>query len=211
MLVEGLDITRNTHSSIKIITNSKRVIYIDPFQIQDGEKADYIFITHEHYDHCSIADIRKIMKQETLIITVPDCQSKLAGMPVKEVKLVKPGDKFSTSHFDVAVVSAYNLNKHFHMKDNNWVGFILRIDGKTIYHMGDSDVIPEMKSMVNLNVIFIPVSGHFTMNAKEAAHLINFLKPKVAVPIHYGAGVVGTLHDAEEFKSLVKDVNVIIL
>ena len=211
MEILGLGITRNAHSSVKIVTQSRRVIYIDPFQIQDDEKADYIFITHEHYDHCSIADIRKIMKQETIIITVPDCQSKLAGMPVKAVQLVKPGDKFSTPHFEVIVVPAYNLNKHFHMKDNAWVGFILRIDGKTIYHMGDSDVIPEMKSLVNLDVIFIPVSGHFTMNAKEAASLINFLKPKFAIPIHYGAGVVGTLHDAEEFKSLVKDVNVVIL
>ncbi|MEK6887180.1 MAG: MBL fold metallo-hydrolase [Nanoarchaeota archaeon] len=211
MIIEGLDISRNAHSSIKIITQSKKVIYIDPFQIQDSEKADYIFITHEHYDHCSIADIRKIMKPETVIITVPDCQSKLAGMPVKGIQLVKPGDKFSTPYFEVIVVPAYNLNKHFHAKEHQWVGFILRIDEKTLYHMGDSDVIPEMKSLVNLNIILVPVSGHFTMNAKEAAQLINFLKPKVAIPIHYGAGVVGTQHDAEEFKSLVKDSNVIIL
>lgn len=211
MIIEGLDITRIAHSCFKIITQSKRIIYFDPYQIQEGEKADYIFITHEHYDHCSIADIRKIMKPETVIITVPDCQSKLAGMPVKGVQLVKPGDKFSTPHFDVIVVPAYNLTKHFHMKDHQWVGFILRIDGKTIYHTGDSDVIPEMKSLVNLNIILVPVSGHFTMNAKEAAQLINFLKPKVAIPMHYGAGVVGTLHDAEEFKSLVKETQVILL
>lgn len=211
MIYEGLNIKRNAHSSIKIVTPSQRVIYIDPFQIQDDEKADYILITHEHYDHCSVADIRKIIDKNTIIITVPDCQSKLAGMPVKAVKLVKPGDKFSTPHFDVAVVPAYNQRKNYHLKEHQWVGFILRINGKTLYHMGDSDVIAEMKSLVNLDVIFVPVSGQFTMDAKEAAQLINFLKPKVAIPMHYGAGVVGTLHDAEEFKSLVKGVNVVIL
>lgn len=210
MLIEGLDIARIAHSCIKIISSNK-VIYFDPFQIQSGEKADLIFISHEHYDHCSVADIRKIIKPETVIITVADCQSKLAGLPVKGVQLVKPGDKFSVQGLDVVVVPAYNLSKHFHMKDNQWVGFVVRIDGKTIYHAGDSDVIMEMKSLVNLDVIFIPVSGHFTMNAKEAAQLINFLKPKVAIPIHYGAGVVGTQEDAEMFKSLVKNVNVIIL
>ena len=211
MIIEGLDITRTAHSSIRIVTSSRRVIYIDPFQVQENDKADYIFITHEHYDHCSIADIQKIIKPETIIITVPDCQSKLSGMRVKGIQLVKPGDKFSTPHFEVMVVPAYNQHSHFHMKDHQWVGFILKIDGKTLYHMGDSDVIAEMKSLINLNVIFIPVSGQFTMNAKEAAQLINFLKPKVAIPIHYGAGIVGTLHDAEEFKSLVKNVNVVLL
>ena len=211
MLIEGLEITRNAHSSIKIVTQSRRVIYFDPFQIQSNEKADYIFITHEHYDHCSVADIKKIIKPETVVITVPDCQSKLAGLLIKKVHLVKPGDKFSMPFFDVTVVPAYNLHKHFHLKDHHWVGFILNIDGKKIYHAGDSDAIIEMKSLVNLDIMFVPVSGHFTMNAKEAAQLVNFLKPKVAIPIHYGAGVVGTLHDAEEFKNLVTGSQVIIL
>lgn len=210
MLIEGLEIQRIAHSCIKIISKGK-VIYFDPFKIDSGEKADLIFISHEHYDHCSVADIRKIIKPETVIITVADCQSKLAGLLVKGVQLVKPGDKFSIQNIEVVVVPAYNLTKHFHMKDNQWVGFVVKIDGKTVYHAGDSDVVVEMKSLVNLDVIFIPVSGHFTMNAKEAAQLINFLKPKVAIPIHYGAGVVGTQQDADVFKSLVKNVNVIIL
>lgn len=202
MLIEGLDITRPAHACIKIISQTKRVFYFDPFQISHGEKADYIFITHEHYDHCSIADIRKIIKPETIIVTVPDCQSKIAGLPVKEVKLVKPGDQFKLPHCDVMVVPAYNVNKRFHLKENQWVGFIVRIDSKVMYHMGDTDIIPEMKSLSGIDIAFVPVSGMYVMSPQEAAQIINFLKPKIAIPIHYGA-VIGTNEDAEKFRSLV--------
>jgi len=211
MNILDLEITRPAHACIKVITNTHHVIYFDPFNLTEGEKADYLFISHEHYDHCSVADIKKIIKPETIIITVPDCQSKLAGLPVKEVKLVKPGDAFKLPHCDVQVLPAYNINKHFHMKDNEWVGFAVRIDGKIIYHTGDTDVIPEMKNLKGIDILLVPVSGTYVMNAQEAAQLVNFLKPKVAIPIHYGSGVAGTQEDAEKFKSLVKDVNVIIL
>jgi L-ascorbate metabolism protein UlaG (beta-lactamase superfamily) len=211
MNILGLEIQRIAHSCIKVITNSGRVIYFDPFKIESGEKADYIFISHEHYDHCSVVDIKKIIKPETIIITVPDCQSKLAGLPVKKVHLVKPGDAFRTEHFDAKVVPAYNISKHFHLKDNAWVGFVVRIDGKILYHVGDSDVVPEMRSLSGIDVMFVPVSGEFVMDSKQAANLVNAIKPKVAIPIHYGAGVVGTQQDAENFKSLVNGSQVIIL
>ncbi len=210
MQIQGLEVSKPAHSCIKIITSSGKVIYFDPFQLQATERADYIFITHEHYDHCSVADIRKIIKSDTVIITVPDCQSKVAGLPIKEVKLVKPGDSFRLPHCDVQVVPAYNLKSQFHLKDNQWVGFVVRIDGKLIYHPGDSDVIPEMKNLRGLDIMFVPVSGHYVMSAQEAAQLVNLLKPKVAIPIHYGA-IIGTQQDAETFKSLVQGSEVIIL
>jgi L-ascorbate metabolism protein UlaG (beta-lactamase superfamily) len=209
MLVENLDIVRIAHSCFKITTNGK-YIYFDPFQIQSGEKADYIFISHEHHDHCSIADIKKIIKPETIVITVPDCQSKLAGLPVKEVKLVKPGDSFRLPHCDVQVLPAYTVKTHFHHRDNYWVGFAVRIDGKIVYHTGDSDVIPEMKNLKGIDVMLVPVSGQIVMTAAEAAQLVNFLKPKVAIPMHYGA-ILGTQQDAELFKSLVQGSEVILL
>jgi L-ascorbate metabolism protein UlaG (beta-lactamase superfamily) len=205
-----MDITRPAHACIKIITSSGKIIYIDPFQVSE-DKADYIFITHEHYDHCSIADIKKIIKPETVVITVPDCQSKLSGLKFKELKLVKPGSSGKLEHLDYQAVPAYNLNKQFHLKEHQWVGFILKIDGKLLYHTGDSDVIPEMKHIVGLDVIFVPVSGHYVMDSSEAAKLVNFLKPKIAVPMHYGAGVAGTQQDAENFKSLVTGSEVVIL
>lgn len=210
MNIEGLDITRIAHSCFKIIA-SNRVFYFDPFQIPQGEKADYVFISHEHYDHCSIADIRKIIKPETIIVTVPDCQSKLSGLPVKEVKLVNPGDKFSLPHCEVMVVPAYNINKQFHMKDNQWVGFIVKINGKILYHTGDTDVIPEMKNLKGIDIMLVPVSGTYVMSPQEAAQLVNALQPKIAIPMHYGSGVAGTIRDGETFKSLVKNSSVILL
>lgn len=210
MIIENLEITRPSHACIKIVTSSKKVVYIDPFQVSE-DKADYIFITHKHYDHCSIADVTKLIKPETIIVSVPDCQSKLSGLKFKELKLVKPGDSGKLAHLDFQAVPAYNLNKMFHLKENQWVGFILRIDGKLLYHTGDSDYIPEMKQFMGLNIMFVPVSGEFVMNSSEAASLVNLLKPKYAIPMHYGAGVAGTAEDAENFKKLVTGSEVIIL
>lgn len=208
MLIEDLEITRISHACFKIIAN--KVIYFDPFQITEEEKADYIFVSHPHYDHCSVSDIKKIIKPETVIITVADCQSKLAGLPVKDVKLINPNDKFNLDDLEVQVVPAYNIGKPFHPKEQNWVGFIVKINNKLVYHTGDSDVIPEMKKLINLDIILIPVSGEYVMNAEEAAILVNEIKPKTAIPMHYGSGVVGTQEDADKFKSLVQG-NVVIL
>ena len=112
-------LTTVINTAIEVITKANKFIYFDPFQIQSGEKADYIFISHEHYDHCSIADIRKIVKPETIVITVPDCQSKFSGITVKSVKLVNPGDHFKLDDLEIQVVPAYNTKGHFHMRDNN--------------------------------------------------------------------------------------------
>lgn len=211
MLIENLEIQRVAHSCVKIITSSRKVIYIDPFQISSGEPADYIFITHQHYDHCSVADIKKIIKPETVVVSVPDCQSKLAGFKFKESRLVKPGDSGKLADLDFQAVPAYNLSKHFHLKEQQWVGFILRVDGKLLYHTGDSDIIPEMKNLTGLNVMFVPVSGDFVMTSSDAARIVNFLKPKVAIPIHYGTEVAGKQEDAEMFKKLVTESEVVIL
>jgi len=191
------------HSGFLIDYGKK--VYIDPYQIDVAEKADFILISHEHYDHCSIEDIKKIVKPETLIITVPDCQSKLSQVAekVKSIVLVKPGDKFNLLGAQVEVVPAYNINKKFHPKENEWVGFVVFVNGVKIYHTGDSDVIPEMEKLINLDIALLPVSGTYVMNAKEAAELTNKIKPKIAIPMHYGSGI-GTQQDAEEFKKLCR-------
>ena len=211
MNILGLDITRPAHACIRVVSQTGKIIYFDPFQVSGTDKADYIFISHEHYDHCSVADIKRIIKHDTVIITVPDCQSKLSGLPIKEVKLVKPGDQLHLPHFDVQVVPAYNMNKHFHVRDNDWVGFVVKLDGRVLYHMGDTDIIPEMQHIKGIDVLFIPVSGTFVMTPEEAAKITNHIKPHIAVPIHYGAGVVGTQTDAEKFKTLVHVTEVLIL
>ena len=123
---------------------------------------------------------------------------------------VAPGDRRAVEGFSIEVVPAYNIDKPFHPKANNWVGYIVEVAGRKLYHAGDTDRIPEMKTM-RTDVAFLPIGGTYTMTAEEAAAAVNEdIKPKVAVPIHYGA-VVGSDSDAQRFRELctVSEVQVL--
>jgi L-ascorbate metabolism protein UlaG (beta-lactamase superfamily) len=200
MKMLGLNIELLGHSSVKM--KNRKTIYIDPFQLTEGsnlEKADVILITHEHYDHCSIKDVAKIVKPETIIITVADCQSKLNGLKVKGIALIEPDKSIRLGDDMISAVPAYNINKPYHPKDNHWVGFIIEMDGVKVYHAGDTDLIPEMKD-IDVDIALLPVGGTYTMNAKEAAQATKtFKRCKIAIPMHYGS-IVGNASDAETFK-----------
>ncbi|MCD6463905.1 MBL fold metallo-hydrolase [Candidatus Woesearchaeota archaeon] len=174
-------------------------IMLDPFKISRQVKADIVLITHEHFDHCSVEDLEKVVTTETIIVCPPDCQSKLARVNVKEVLPISPGKTVSVKGVTIRAVPAYNTNKPFHPKENEWVGYVLTIDGVTIYHAGDTDLIPEMKELQNIDIAMLPVSGTYVMNAQEAAEAVKIIKPKIAIPMHYGS-IVGSLQDAEKFK-----------
>ncbi|OIO64175.1 Zn-dependent hydrolase [Candidatus Woesearchaeota archaeon CG1_02_33_12] len=199
MLIGSVKIDWLGHSSFKI--TDKKVVYIDPYNIPPDEKADIILITHGHSDHCSIEDIKELIKDRTIILIPPDCQSKLSDLQGIDIHLVKPGKKIGAFGIIVEAVPAYNLNKNFHEKVNEWVGYIVNIAGKRIYHAGDTDFIPEMKELKEIDVALLPVGGKYTMDAKAAAEAANAIKPKVAVPMHYGS-VVGSEADAIKFKEL---------
>jgi len=198
--IQDLEIKWLGHAGFEFKNN--KTIYIDPFQIKTEDKADVILLTHSHYDHCSINDIRKIIKEDTMIITVPDCQSKIAPIAdrVKNITLVKPGDKLKISALDLEVVPAYNIGKMFHPKEQEWVGFILTLNDLRIYYAGDTDLIPEMDD-IKADVALLPVGGSYTMNAEEAAEACKKINPRIAIPMHYGS-VVGSNSDAEKFKEL---------
>ncbi|MFH0777544.1 MAG: MBL fold metallo-hydrolase [Candidatus Eisenbacteria bacterium] len=181
------------HASFRI--DGGRVIYFDPFQLKkEAPPADVIFISHEHSDHCSPKDVARILKEGTVIVTTADCAKKLSG----QVKTVKPGDKMTVAGLEIEVVPSYNVDKQFHQKAKGWVGFIVTLDGVRIYHAGDTDFIPEMKSL-KADVAFLPVGGTYTMNAAEAVKAADAIKPQIAIPMHYGS-IVGTDKDAETFK-----------
>jgi len=191
------NITWLGHDSFKIKDGTK-VIYIDPWQLKKGEEAaDLILVTHDHYDHFSADDIKKLRKDETTIVTVSSVASKLKGIPVRTVK---PGDKITVQGYEIEAVPAYNTNKQFHPKNAGYVGFIITAGGQRIYHAGDTDFIPEMKNF-KADIALLPVSGTYVMTAEEAAQAANTLKPKIAIPMHYGA-IVGSEKDAEKFKQL---------
>ena len=189
------DIQVLCHSSIKI--NKGKVIYIDPFKIDENyNDADIIFITHDHYDHYSEEDIDKVKKDDTVIIVPEELLTKVLrkGFRQDYIITVVPNQKYMVESIEFDTVPAYNTNKQFHPKENEWVGYIIEIKGIRYYIAGDTDITEENKK-VKCDVALVPVGGTYTMDFKEAAYLINEIKPKIAVPIHYGS-VVGTKQDA---------------
>jgi L-ascorbate metabolism protein UlaG (beta-lactamase superfamily) len=182
------------HSSIKI--EGERVLYIDPWKIEGGEKADIILISHSHHDHLSPDDVKKIQTEETVIVTTEDCAQSLSG----DVRVVKPGDKVVIHDITVEAVPSYNLNKDFHPESEKWIGFVVTMGGKRIYYCGDTDFIPEMRN-IRADIVIAPVGGTYTMTAEEAARAVNVIKPETAIPIHFG-DIVGSRKDAERFSDL---------
>ncbi len=194
-----------TQNSIRI-KDRGRNIYFDPFQMkEDPHDADFIFITHDHYDHFSPEDIMKVAGSDTVLI-VPE---KMAGKAAGEVAglaermiTVKPGIYREVDGLEFETIPSYNILKPFHPKNAGWVGYILHIDGRRIYIAGDTDATKEAKA-VECDIALVPIGGTYTMDVKKAAELINTLRPDVAIPTHYGS-IVGNPSDGEAFAELVK-------
>lgn len=202
MTTDNIDV--NTQSSIKISSDAG-TIYIDPLEIKDeSHDADYILITHDHYDHFSPKDIEKIVKEDTILVVPEKMGSKIPDNTLSSVgTMVKMAPK---THKDinglkVETVPAYNKLKPFHPKSSGWIGYILTIDDKRVYIAGDTDLTNDNESVV-CDIALIPIGGTYTMNAVQAAQLVNVMKPQVVIPTHYGS-LVGKPEDADVFKSRV--------
>ncbi|MBM3303504.1 MAG: MBL fold metallo-hydrolase [Candidatus Aenigmarchaeota archaeon] len=194
-VIEGIEIQHIGHSGFRIMHESK-AICIDPFKAPKGGPADIILITHEHFDHCDEDSVERLRKESTTIIGPAGVKAKLQGVTV-----ISAGGQKVIGDIAIEAVPAYNRNKPYHPKGLG-VGYVITIDGRRIYHAGDTDRIPEMKSLGSIDIALLPVSGTYTMTAEEAAAAANEdIRPKAAVPMHYGV-ITGSKSDAEKFKRL---------
>lgn len=198
------EITINTHSSIRI--RGTHIVYIDPFEItEETHDADFIFITHDHYDHFDPASIELILKDETTMV-IPrssfDAWSD-SGLIVTQVIQMDPEDQVDMGWLQIEAIPAYNLRKPFHPRKKNWLGYILTMEGRRIYVAGDTDLTEEARG-VKCDIAFVPVGGKYTMTAPKAAELVNEIGPQLAVPTHYGT-VAGKETDGRDFKQEVRE------
>jgi L-ascorbate metabolism protein UlaG (beta-lactamase superfamily) len=193
------------HATFRI--NGSKTVYFDPYQLKSDKPADIILITHSHFDHLSLDDVKKIARSDTAIVCSKDCVGQLKPV-VNQVIGIEPFEHVDVAGISIDSVPAYNIEKEFHPRENNWNGYIVAIDGSRFYHPGDTDKISEMKE-VQTDIAVLPVGGTYTMDYREAAEAVDLIDPHYAVPMHYGS-IVGTDSDAQKFVELVGERGVII-
>jgi L-ascorbate metabolism protein UlaG (beta-lactamase superfamily) len=195
ILENNVEIVWLGHSAFRIrILNKNIMIYIDPYNIgSNNPLANYIFITHPHFDHFSPQDIKKIYDERTKFILPKELYHHY-----QQSIALSPPSSYDFVHFGCDAVEAYNRNKSYHPKEKNWMGYILKINGLSIYHAGDTDLIPEMSIARGCDYALLPIGGNYTMNVEEACDACNLLKPRYAVPMHYGT-IIGDESMADDF------------
>ncbi len=209
---EGIAITWLGHDSYLIEKEPLR-IYIDPFKIDNAKTASIVLITHEHFDHCSVEDLQKIVTPQTIIVCPHECMSQMSKIEPADVVLMAPGDTKTVAGVAVTAHPAYNLDKFrdpatktpFHPPEDGKLGYVLDL-GVKLYHAGDTDNIPEL-AKVHCDLALLPVSGTYVMTAEEAAAAAKVIKPKIAIPMHYGS-IVGKEDDATKFKQLLEGTDI---
>lgn len=206
MITNNIEI--NTQSSIKLTFD--KIIYFDPYKIEnDVNDADIIFITHDHYDHMDPLSIEKIKNDNTIVVAPKSMEEVIKKIKFKDYIFLNPNEQITIDGFSIKTIPAYNINKPFHPRENNWLGYILTSNGVTYYIAGDTDKTEENEK-VRCDIAFIPIGGHFTMDVKEAEQLVRIINPKIVIPIHYGS-IIGTPEDEKKLAAALKDTNVEII
>ena len=179
------------HASFRL-TDGKDVVYIDPWKIPGApHDADAVFVSHNHYDHCSRPDVEKVSKGDTVIVAPADTIQRLGA-----TNAITPGEQFPIKDVLIEAVAAYNIGKTFHPRGHNWCGAVITLGGQRIYYAGDTDLIPQMSDLKDVDVALLPVGGTYTMSGAEAASAAKAIGCKVAVPYHWG-DIVGSEKDAQ--------------
>ncbi len=190
-----VEIRKIAHASVLIKTNDKN-IYIDPFcsdsfpdEIKEFyeylEKADILLLTHGHHDHCDPSSFEGMLIEDSEILAPKSCEGKIEI----EYTLIKPGISKIVKGVNIEAVHAYNIKRKrdsgepFHPKGEG-VGYVINIADKRIYHPGDTEKIPEMKDLEDIDVAFLPIDGTYTMDVDEAVEAAKIIEPRIAIPIH---------------------------
>ena len=176
-------------ASVRILDGEK-TIYIDPLYVNPLKKADFILLTHSHADHFSKKDIENVVTEGTIIIAP---KSMIGKLEEYQTQAVEPNEAYEVNGLQFETLPAYNTKRtglgiKVHPPRKGYVGYVLNIDDKKIYHPGDTDVLPELMALKDIDVAMIPIDaedGVFTLNIEEATQLINHMKPKMVIPIHY--------------------------
>jgi len=188
------------HDSFRV--DGSRVIYFDPWEIT-GPQADLIFISHDHYDHCDPDTVKSLSGPKTRVITEKSSAAKLKEAGYNNpVTIMEPGDAIEVCGITIQAVASHNIGKNFHPQEKKNLGFVVTMDGVSIYHAGDSDFIPEMAE-VKAQVALLPVSGTYVMTAEEAVQAALAINPEVAIPMHFGK-IVGDEEMARKFAENLK-------
>jgi L-ascorbate metabolism protein UlaG (beta-lactamase superfamily) len=208
---EGATITALGHAGFVIEFAEKKLrIAFDPYDIKEEQPVDYIFVSHQHFDHCDPVSIRKLLKNSTRVIAPACCEQELSEFG-QQLELLKDKEKHKLKQCIYWALPAYNVNKFrtpnevFHPKDMGGVGFVVEVDGFRMYHAGDTDRIPEMDGLKKLDLAFLPISGTFVMTLEEAIEAAQVLKPKMVIPMHFGK-LLGSVGDANRYHNMLRDL-----
>ena len=198
-----------TQSAIRIEGAAGTVAYFDPFSLTDAEAAhdaDYVLITHAHYDHLSPEDYARVADEKAVVVAPASMTGEVAGLGAADARLMSAGEKIELPGLCVEAVPAYNVEPErlgMHPRENGWLGYVVTLDGEpTRYYVsGDTDQNADNET-VSCDVALVPIGGTYTSDPRQAAAFVNALRPRAAVPTHYGS-IVGTYANFDAFAAAV--------